>query len=88
MRVRAGRGSDRHRVSYLDAPAPTGPAYAASSSATSSFPIWSIACMARSAPAGIGYLEHLVELLWDDLPRQAEAVLEPAARAVLAAALD
>jgi len=33
-------------------------------------------------------LEHLVELLRDDLPRQAEAILEPAARAGLAAAVD
>ena len=37
---------------------------------------------------GVGAGEHLVELPRDDLPRQAEAVLEPAALAGLAAAED
>ena len=44
----------------------------------------------RSAPGAcaIGPIEHLRELPWDDLPRDAVAILQPAADAVLAATLD
>ena len=54
---------------------------------TSSFFIFSMASIARACCVAVGALEHLVELPRHDLPGHAEAVLQPAAHAVLAAAL-
>ena len=49
------------------------------------FRISSIAAMTRCARSGSGSVEQLVQPRRDDLPREAEPVLEPAARALLAA---
>ena len=54
----------------------------------SSLPMVSMASMARRLPSGSGAAEVVAHLARHDLPGDAEAVLEPAAGAVLTAALD
>ena len=49
------------------------------------FCICSIACIARWRRAGVGVAQQLTHPLGDDLPAQAEPVLQPSALALLAA---
>jgi hypothetical protein len=63
----------------------TPPLPARSRPSISIFPICSIAAMARLRLLAVGVGDQLIETPRDDLPRDAEAVVEPAARPVLAA---
>ncbi len=64
---------------------PHDPAAAASITAISILRICSIACTARCDRSRVGIADELDQPIGDDLPRQSPAVLEPAARLLLAA---
>ena len=79
--IRAGSGAAR------SPPAHRAPVYSPSrarcSSARSNLVIFRNACVTRAIASGSSALHHLAHVGGDDLPREAELVLEPAALALL-----